>query len=76
MKNETRHPRKVYLHGKTVYLSKFRTLDTAIGAQGRSEKPAWIVLGDNDDRFGGFWLCRPVDAAKLERDGYEIVKYN
>ena len=48
---------------------KFNSLGLAMQFVDNTEKSMWIVLGDD----GKFWAVRPVDAAKLEKQGYEIL---
>jgi hypothetical protein len=57
------------LEGKTIRIARFRNLGTARSFAARCSK-MWLVLGDD----GEFWAVRPVDAARLERAGYEMVR--
>lgn len=68
----TSHPNKVTDGARTIWVSKFHNESRARSFAARATK-AWIVLGDTTDQFGAFWVCRPVDAARLERAGYEIA---
>lgn len=52
---------------------KFRNLDAARRWAAASNLPTWIVMGDHDGETGVYWTVRPVDAARLERAGYEIT---
>ena len=49
---------------------QFSSRDLAFSAANRSQKTAWVMLGDNEK----FWVVCPADAAKLERMGYEYAK--
>ena len=50
-------------------ITKFRKLSSAQGFVSHAVKMQVIVLGDN----GEYWVVRPVDAVKLERQGYELA---
>lgn len=41
----------------------------ALRAAQSAEVPTWVVMGDAPE----YWLVRPVDAAHLEKAGYEIL---
>ena len=64
---------KVMLGERTIRVSKFHSLALARQCASQSVKPTWIVMGDYDDPWGGFWTCRPVDAGRLEKAGYELT---
>jgi len=63
---------KLSINGRTIYVSEYRVRTNAISAASRSAK-SWIVLGDADEDSVKYWVCRPVDAARLENAGYEIM---
>jgi hypothetical protein len=65
---------KIIVNGRTIYLSKFHSLDSARRFGTNGTKPSWIIMGDHDDPWGGYWSCRPVDAVRLENAGYELVR--
>ena len=59
--------KKIEANGRTIRFSVFHS-----EAGARSWAAAmgeWVVLGD----VGEFWTCRPVDAARLEKLGYELA---
>ena len=51
----------------------FRNINAARRWAAASSRPTWIVMGDHDGETGVYWTARPVDAARLERAGYEIT---
>lgn len=55
----------------TVRVAEYLDLDRARAAAERWGD--WIVMGDHDDDTGVYWTCRPRDAERLARVGYEIV---
>lgn len=52
---------------RTIRVSVFRSESLARSWAGSMGE--WIVLGAD----GEFWTCRPVDAARLEKLGYELA---
>lgn len=56
-----------------MQIAKYHNENLARQACERSIKN-WLVLGDINDPMGKFWIVRPVDAAKLQRAGYELAK--
>ena len=65
---------KVKLNRKTINVAKFHSIALAKQSLAHRIKPAWIVAGDYYDPYGRFWICRPIDASRLEKVGYEILK--
>ena len=64
----------IVVDGRPIRVSKFLSLSLARSNLLQRTKPAWIVMGDHDDPWGAFWVCRPVDAERLQRAGYEITR--
>lgn len=56
--------------GRKVRVSVFREEQAARRWAAAAERPTWVVMGDCPE----WWTCRPVDAARLERAGYEIAR--
>jgi hypothetical protein len=56
--------------GRIVRVRKYHTEAFARDAS-RPGSKQMMVLGDVSDKWGKFWVCRPVDAARLVRDGFE-----
>ena len=52
---------------------KFQNLEAARRWASAGDRPTWIVMGDHDGETGVYWTVRPVDVARLERAGYELV---
>jgi hypothetical protein len=73
MKAQRETMNKIIIDGKKIYLSKYHKVENALSSLSQYQKPARVVMGDYDDPWGGFWVCRPSDAARLERAGYEII---
>lgn len=61
----------ITVNGKKVKYSRFTSRQAAHNYAGRGDKRQWVVLGD----VGQFWICRPVDAGRLERAGYELDRF-
>lgn len=68
-----RKTNKVTVDGRTIHVSKFHNINSARSWATRGSKPAWVVMGDVDDVLGKYWVCRPVDAERLSRAGYQII---
>ena len=64
----------VKIDGRTILVSKYHTLSLARNHAAQRLKPARIVTGDYDDPWGAFWVCRPVDAERLQKAGYQITQ--
>ena len=73
MKAQKETMNKIVIDGKKIYLSKYHKVENALSSLTQYRKPARVVMGDYDDPWGGFWVCRPSDATRLERAGYEII---
>lgn len=56
-------------HNNKIWTAKFKSINLARSFAARGLKANWIVLGDD----GQYWVVRPVDAARLERAGHEII---
>ncbi|OPZ66458.1 MAG: hypothetical protein BWY82_03003 [Verrucomicrobia bacterium ADurb.Bin474] len=57
------------INGKTIYGSRFYSLELAESCVSRMIKPGRIILGD----FSEYWVVLPVDAERLVRAGYEYA---
>ena len=73
MKETRESMNKITANGRTIYVSKYNSLENALSSLEHLTRPAWVVMGDYDDPWGGFWVCRPADAARLERAGYGLL---
>ena len=52
-----------------MQMYKFAEMGNALGFINRAKKIWMLILGD-DNRF---WVVRPVDAARLVRQGYSLA---
>jgi alkyl sulfatase BDS1-like metallo-beta-lactamase superfamily hydrolase len=59
--------KKIIANGRTIRVSVFHSERAAFSWAASMRE--WVVMGD----AGEFWTCRPVDAARLEKLGYELA---
>jgi len=62
---------KIKIAEKTIYYSLYSALETAERVAWESPK-AWVAT---HPAVTGFMVVRPVDAARIEKDGGKIVPY-
>jgi len=63
--------KKIDVGDRTVRVAEYHDLDLARAAAERWRR--WIIMGDCNDHYGSYWVCRPVVAKRLADAGYEMI---